>query len=241
MIQEFPRAWYDNIVTGKFRLRSDSLFSNRPWGGGQTVTAPHSKLWLADISFGPLRDALLQDFKAFFSALGGRSGLIRISDASRYMPWADRSRTPTTARFSDGTLFTDNTGFVNGYLPPEVFVDTAASAGSDYIVLRGFPASTANVLRSGDLLEIKPNGVAATFPHLYETKIPASSDSSGRVGIQLTWQLRAGVAAGDTVSLRFPSTLFHMTANEQFEFEDSGAGVCNGAGGSLVEAVELVP
>jgi hypothetical protein len=243
MNRDFPIEWYDYIVGGKFRLRSASLFSNRPWAGGQNVTKPHTKAWLTDITLRPARDPLLQDFKAFFSSLDGRSGILRLSDATRFMPWADRQlllSQNAPSYFSDGSRFTDGSGFANGFLPPNVFVNSAAALGSNYLVLAGFPASTQNVLRNGDLLEIKPNGMPASFPHLYEVQTPSDSDSQGRVGIYLTWQLHADVAASDTVSLRFPSTLFRMTTDDQFEFEDSGSGIGSG-GGSLFEALDLVP
>ena len=124
--------------------------------------------------------------------------------------------------------------------PPEVFVYSAAARAANYIVLGGFPVSTANILRSGDLLQIKPNGIAGSVPHLYEVRVGGSSDSSGRIGVSLNVRLRQAVAAGDVVGLRYASTLFRLADDTQGEVEDTGAGV-GSVGFTLVEALDLVP
>ena len=239
-IYTFPAEWYDYIVSQTYPLRSLSQVANRPWGGGQSVSGPHTQLHLSDITLRPLRDPELQDVDAFFARCRGRANAIRIAHATRLAPWYDRNITPTVSTFSDGSTFTDGSGFANGYLPPEVFVETAAARGARDIVLGGFPASTANVIRRGDPFEIKPNGVSAAFPHRYCSMFNCSSDSSGRVGVEIEPSLNAAAAAGDTVSLRYAASVFRFTGDDQFETKYEGAGIGN-IGGSLIEALDLVP
>lgn len=239
-IYTFAPEWYEYIVKQKYPLRSMSQAANRPWGGGQSISGPHTQLFLCDVTFAPMRDPVLQDLDAFFTRARGRANVIRIAHAMRLAPWYDRNLTPTRANWSDNSTFSDGSGFVSGYLPPEVYVETAAARGSNFIVLGGFPASISNVIRKGDPFEIKPNGVPAAFPHRYKAMFNCSSDASGRVGIEIEPKLRAGVAAGDTVGLRYASSVFRMTGDDQFEIDDEGAGIGN-FGGSLVEALDLVP
>lgn len=244
-VYDFPREWYDNaagaIVTQKFNLRSINQVASRPWSGaGNAINGPHTQLWLTDVTFSSMRDPLLQDVDAFFSQLRGRAGVVRMSNALRLAPWYDRNIASSVATWSDGSRFTDGSGFANGHLPPEVFVYAAAARGTRYLTLGGFPVSTANVLRRGDLLQVKPNGIAGSVPMLFKAMFGGDSDSSGRVGVAIEPGLRIGVAAGDQVSLRYPSTLFRLTDDSQFDFEGTGGGIGAG-GGSLVEALDLVP
>lgn len=248
-IYDFPSEWYPFIASQSFKLQSLNQVANRPWSGaGQAVSSrPHTQLFTNTIAFAPLADHMapelgpvLQDVDAFFTRLRGRSGLVRMPHITRLRTWHDRNLIATKSRFSDGSTFSDGTEFVDGELPPEVQVYSGALKGADYIVLSGFPASLENALRRGDYLEIKPNGVRASFPHLYKAMFGGNTDASGRIGIQIEPRLRQGVNAGDTVSLRAASTIFRMTDDSQFDFQDSGAGQANG-GGSLIEALDLVP
>lgn len=238
-VYDFPQEWYELIVTQKFRTWSRSFVSPRPFTGGVNVNGSHTKLWRADVTMGPQRDLVLQEMKAFFDQLDGQAGVLRFADVTRLAPWHDRALAPSVSYFSDASSFTDGTGFANGYLPPEVYLASAAQAGSKYIVLGGFPASTANVLRRGDLLQIKPNGIPGTVPHLYAALLPGSSDADGNVGIKIDIGLRTDVAARDTVGLRYASSLFRLADDTQGEIEDSdGVGTF---GFSIIEALDLVP
>lgn len=241
-IYTFDPAWYEQIVTQKFVMVTPTQSSNRMWGGGIRVSNPYAHFYTNDITFAPMHinEALYQDVSAFFARLKGRSNVIRIGHASRLMPYRDRNTIATTATFSDGSTFTDGSGFANGLLPPSVYVAEAAARGATYLVLGGFPASTADVLRRGDRLEVKPNGIPAAFPHMYEPEYGGSSDASGLVGFDLNRPLNAAVAAGDEVSLRNPTTLFHKATDREFEPQESDGAIAN-MGGSLVEALDLIP
>lgn len=241
-VYEWPHEWYQYIITQSMNVRSASLTASRAYIGAVGVKGPHAQFWLNNVTLAPIIDPLRQDMAAFFARLGGQSGLLRISDATRLEPWHDRdpSLTLTTEEFTDSTEFTDGTGFASGYLPPEVFVYQAANRGDNYFVLGGFPASTANVLRRGDLIQIKPGGVPGTFPHLYQAMYGGSSDSSGRVGVEISPRLRAGIAAGDAASLRYPSSVFRFVDDTQAEFQMS-TNRLGSAGFQLVEALDQVP
>lgn len=252
-VQTWPTEWYQYVVSNAFVLRSMNQRAGRPWGGaGAAVSArPHTQIWTERVTLAPMRDPLLQDIDAFIADAKGSSGLIRMSNTLRLAPWADRKlaggewppgalSNATTSRFSDGSGFDDGSGFANGFGPSAVQIYQAAARGANYIVLSGFPASTANVLRRGDLVEVKPGGVAAEFPHLYKAMLGGNSDASGRVGIRIESPLRASVNAGDTASLRYASTLFRFSDDNQGDVEGSDGG--QGAiGFSLIEALDLVP
>jgi hypothetical protein len=247
-VYDFPSEWYGDafgakpgfIVSQKYRLRSMSQVANRFAVAARSVKGPFAQLWLADVTMAPMRDPMRMDFDAFFARLRGQAGLLRLADTSRLAPWYDRHLTATTSTFSDGTRFTDGTGFANGYLPPDVYVAAVASAGDRYIKLKGFPVSTANALRRGDLLQVKSGGIPGSVPHLYQAMYGGSSDSSGQIGVAIEPGLRTGLNVGDQVGLRFASTVFRLADDTQGEIEMTDGGTGN-AGFSLIEAIDLVP
>lgn len=252
-IQTFPVEMYQKIVTQSFPLRSMNQSATRPWGGaGPAISSrPQTQAFVSSVTMAPMRDPELQDLDALITRARGRSGAIRISHALRLAPWYDRNlaggewpptsrSTAITSEFSDGSSYSDGSGFLNGFLPPNVQVYQDAARGANYIVLSGFPASTVNVLRRGDLLEIKPGGISAPFPHLYKAMYGGNSDASGRIGIEIEPRLRVALDAGDTVSLRYPSGLFRLADDNQGESEASDGGIGT-IGFSLVEALDLVP
>ncbi|WP_448043819.1 hypothetical protein [Bradyrhizobium liaoningense] len=240
-VYDFPVEWYDLLVTQKMPLRSINQAAATTWNGaGQGIIGPHTQIWTTEMSFRPMYDPIQQDVDAWVSRLRGRSGVARIGNALRQRPWYDRNLLPGTSTFSDSTTFTDGTGFDDGYLPSEVYVVNAASKGHRYIVLGGFPASTANVLRRGDLLQIKPNGLPGTVPHLYKAMYGGNSDSSGEIGLEIEPMLRTDIAAGDTVGLRNTTSLFRLVDDQQGDIEISANGI-GSLGLSFIEALDLVP
>jgi len=125
-------------------------------------------------------------------------------------------------------------------LPPQVFVALAGVRGTRFLTLGGFPASTAGVIHRGDLFEVWPNGIPSAFPHLYTAMYDVSSDANGKVGFDIEPGLRADIAIGDPVNLRYASSVFRLIDDTQGELETSD-GVLYAGGFSLVEAVDLVP
>jgi hypothetical protein len=240
-VYDWPNDWYYRIQTQSFNLRSLNQAAGIGWGGaGQAISSLATQMWLCDVTMMPLRDPILQDMDAFLARLRGRNGVVRFGNGARLAPWNDRNLSPTTSTWDDGSTFTDGTAFANGFLPPEVYVVNAAAKGSNYVVLGGFPASMTAALHRGDLLQIKPNGIPGTVPHLYKTMWTADSNSAGQIGVAIEPRLRAGIAAGDVVGLRNATTLFRMVDDTQGDIQITGAGM-GACGFSLVEALDLVP
>lgn len=239
-VYDFSADWYDLIVKQTFALRPVTQVANRPFGGGRGVSGTIVQAWVSSVTMAPLRDPVLQDMDAFFSRLRGQSGLMRLSNALRLNTWYDRDVSLTSSTWDDGSHFTDGSGFVNGYLPPEVYIATAAARGARFVVLGGLPASVSGIIRRGDLFQVKPNGIAGSVPHLYKAMNSASSNSSGQIGISIEPGLRQSVAAGDQVGLRYASSVFRLSDDSQAEIEGDGAGIGN-FGFSVVEALDQVP
>ncbi len=237
-VHDFPREWYGfSKVT--FRLLSRSQTANRPWLAGKSVYGPHAQLWVADLTMIQQEDPQRQKIAAWFTRLDGQAGLLRISDPSRLRPWHDRNVAVTRETFSDGSVFSDSTGFEDDTLPPDLYVVEAASRGDNYLVLGGLPASTTDCFLRGDLMQVKPNGIAGPVPHLYEMMVGGSSDAAGQIGVEIRPRLRTDIAAGDQVSLRYPSTVFRLSDDSQGAMEMTPPVVGN-VGFSLIEALDQV-
>jgi hypothetical protein len=241
-VYDFSREWYDLLTPPhRYTLRSVNQSAATTWNGaGPGIIGPHTQFWTTDIAFRPMYDPIQQDVDAFVSRLRGRSGVARIASSRRSRPWYDRNLAATSATFSDGSGFTDGSGFANSFLPPEVYLTTAAAKGARYLVLGGLPASLVNAFRNGDVLEIKPNGIASEFPHKYKMMYGGDTNASGEIGVAIEPPLRQGVAAGDTVSLRYPSTLFRLVDDNQGEIDIGGDGI-GSLSLSFIEALDLVP
>ncbi|XUM25112.1 hypothetical protein ACRAVF_33805 (plasmid) [Bradyrhizobium oligotrophicum S58] len=237
-IYDFPRDWY-HFVTLSFPLRAASQVSPRPWAGGNTIYGPHAQLFMPKLTATEIADSSWRAVGAFFARLGGQAGLMRISDPSRLQPRYNMELIAAATGFSDGALFSDGAGFADGLLPPTVYAAADRAAGSTDVVLGGFPASTLAVLQRGDLLEIRPNGIPADFPHLYQVMVDGDADSSGMTGVEIRPRLRRGIASGDMVVLAYPSSVFHLVDDTQGDIEITVPVVAN-FGFALVEAIERV-
>lgn len=239
VVYEFPREWYA-FSKVSYRPVSRSQTAARPWIGGKSVYGPHAQFWAGEFVMTQQEDPELQKIAAFFARLDGQAGLLRISDVSRLKPWHDRNLAAGAEAFSDSTLFTDGTGFEDGHLPPDLYVVEAARRGDNFVVLGGLPASTAACFIGGDRFQIKPNGIAGSIPHLYEMMVGGASDADGRIGVEIRPRLRTDIAAGDQVSLRYPSTVFRLIDDNQGAMEIT-PGMVGNIGFSLIEALDLVP
>lgn len=236
-IREFPREWY-KFAKLSFQLRAASQISPRPWAGGNSIYGPHVQLFMPkltvttqDVDTWPVMDG-------FFSRLGGQAGLIRIGDASRLQPQYNRSVIVGSQLFSDGSSFTDGSGFASGLLPPTCFLAATASRGDQSVVIGGLPASTASVLRRGDLFELRPNGIPSASPNLYQVMVDGSTDAAGNAGVEIRPPLRQGMSSGDMVVLSYPTSVFHLVDDAQAEMQITPPFLAD-FGFSLIEAVEL--
>lgn len=210
---EWPRAWW-GAATADFFLTPRSQRSQSPWTMRQNVYGPHVQFWQAHIVFPPLKDAELAAREAIIESLGGMSRLLRMGHPFRFEPLFNADVAKVIEPWSDGTLFSDGTGWLSGPLPPTIYVYQTAAARATSIVVAGLPESTLRALRRGDMIELRRNGVADRTPSLHRVTRDASSDSSGRTRIDIVPPLRKGVAATDMVVLNNPMTVFRLSSDD---------------------------
>jgi hypothetical protein len=192
---------------------------------------------LAQVALAPqAQDTYGQAMAAFFSRLDGQAGLMRMGDPLRLMPQANRLAVPSISTWDDDTLFDDGTGWANFPVPPYAVVGAQAARGGNYLVIKALPASKERLLRRGDLLELRVNGVADETPCLHEIQVDGSTNSSGEVGVEIRPRLRRGFAVGDMVVFDRPTSVFRLVDDDQGAAEMSLPRIAN-IGFSLVEAI----
>lgn len=235
-IYEFPLEWY-RFTSQTFPLRSKSQVSARPWVGGNSIYGPHAQMWMPTFAATVTEKFLWQKVSSFFSRLGGQAGLIRIGHGIRLQPQYNRENKSGSQTWTDGSRFTDGSGFISGLLPSTAFVLTAVDRGAISVQIGGLPASIQNALRRGDLLEFRPNGISDAVPRLHEVMVNGHTDASGNTGIEIRPPLRSGMARGDMVVLENPMSVFHAIDDQQGDVEITTPN--HGTMGfSLIEAIE---
>jgi hypothetical protein len=236
-IFEWPRSWYRFTQT-TFRIQSRSQTTPRTYIGGNSVYGPHAAIWVGQFALATERQTKGdgQAMSAFFSRMDGQAQLIRMTDYQRMRPLANRLATPTKQAWSDDTYFDDGTGWAEYPVPPVAVVAAACSRGADYIVLGGLPASQTSVLRRGDLVELRPNGIWTSTPNLYEVQVDANTNSDGKVGFEIRPRLRQGFAIGDMAVLDHPMSVFRAIDDDQGVGQISHPGQVTRSF-SLVEAI----
>lgn len=239
-IWTFPREWY-RFTNLSFQLRASSLVSSRPWAGGSNIYGPHAQVWMPKFTATVTEESVWPDISAFFSQLGGQAGLLRIGDASRIECRynRERRRQATQEAFSDDTLFTDGTGFIDGLMPSTGNVIAPAARGDVLVKIGGLLPNVQGSLRRGDHIEFKLNGIADAIPRLHEVVIQGNTNADGECSVKIAPPLRAGLAAGDQASLEYPTSVFHLIDDSQGEIEITPPLLAN-FGFSLVEAIENV-
>ena len=221
-----------------FRLAASNLVSRGLMGGHILTYGPVSQRWVAALEFAPMRRARWQDFDGLIAGLGGQAGLVRVGDPYRRRPFHDTAATITGASWDDGTGWDDGASWSEGTLPPTVAVGAAAARGATAIQL-AFPAgfeSVAAVLRRGDLIEIRPGGIPSPHGHLYIATGTTGTDAAGGAGVAISPPLRAGIAAGDTVALRDPTSVFRLASDDGGEISVDSA-LIGRLGLSLIEVL----
>lgn len=199
----------------RFWLRSLSIQSTQPWTGRRSVYGPTATVWVAEISTVAMAEEQAERLGAFFARLGGIAGLVRLFNPIRAVPIYNRKNSGSTTIFTDATEFDDGTGWADGLVPASAAVRDAADAEETSLVLTGLPASRAPCLYPGDLFEIRPSGIPAIHGHLYKAVAAAPTDASGETRVEIVPPLRRGVAAGDQVVFRRPTSVFRATDDEQ--------------------------
>lgn len=234
-IYNWPRAW-DDVASGSFWLASRNQSSQSSWSGRVNVFGPHSQLWQCQVQLNQQFDEVNFEISSFFSLVGGPKGLIRMGHIARPRPQYDVEQDETQEPWSDDTFFDDGTGWLDGALPASIYCASAQARGDTSVIVGGLPVSTARVLRRGDLVEFKRNGIADETPSLHEIVKDAPTDSSGETRIEFRPALRKGVAIGDQVSLRYPTTVFRLADDNQGQINYTPP-IIGSVGFSLIEAI----
>lgn len=238
-VYEWPQELY-RATTHSLFLQSRSQSAQSPWTARRSVYGPHVQLWVMKLGFNNLPHVLALQAAALLSRLNGTQGLLRIGSFYRREPQYNLEVAQTTQFFSDGTKFTDGTGFSSGLLPPTAFVALAASRGDNNLVIGGLPVSITRAVRRGDLIEVRPNGVAGLTSHFYEAVVDGSTDANGKTGVEVRPPFRGGLAVGDQVVLVNPMGLFRAVDESQNEMDITPAGqnvIFGHVGLTLVEAL----
>lgn len=209
-IIEWPRAWW-GVVTAEFQLMPKSQRSASPWRMNQNVYGPHVQWWQCTLQFPMLNDADLARREGLIESLGGSAGLLRMGHPFRKTPMFNDDVESSPEPWSDGSYFDDGTGWLSGRLSPTIHVAAAASARTTSVIVGGLPVSTSRVLRRGDLVEFRRNGIWDETPSLHRVIRDAATNSDGEVRIEFTPPLRAPLAFGDQVVLDYPMTVFRLS------------------------------
>lgn len=214
-IWEWPREWRGTIDS-QFYLSPTSLSSRSPYTGQTTPFGPQVQKFVAKLTFPGLLPPHHRRVQAFITRQRGITGMLRMVDYHRMKPAYDQFKvSPTEQSWSDGTMFTDGHGWVDGYLPPFISADQAAEEGATSLVVRGLPPSIADILGMGDLFEVRPGGVPANHGHLYEIVHDSRSNTTGKTRLYFEAGLRKKVAAGDMIVLRYPTSVFRLASDQE--------------------------
>lgn len=216
---EYPREWY-RFVSSEFGLTPYSLTHASQFRQRKSARLIE-QVWEAQYTQRPeVGPGRWQGKGAFFSRLDGDTRLIRIGDPLRCIPLLNRSTKRAggvvSEPFSDGTYFTDATGWVEGPVPEFAYISEVARRGDKAVVIAGLGVSYASpYLNAGDLFEIRPNGIPSLFGMLYEVVVPTGTDAQGRGGVEIRPRLRANIVPGDQVVFHHPRTVMRLIDSRQ--------------------------
>lgn len=195
----------------------------------------------AKLTMPTMEEERWRDHDGLFAALRGVEGRLRLWDHSRERPLYDESVQEAGATWSGGGSWSGGGLWSSGLLPPFVTVAEGVARGSNYLRLKGFPASLNGVLRRGDLMEIRPNGIPAEHGHLYVVTRWAKSNSDGECGVYFEAGLRKGVRTGDMVVIggggMKPSSVFRLASDDEGSIDVQGTMV----GSFGVSLIEVLP
>lgn len=233
--REWPRE-FRAVAQSQFQLQSAGLMATSPFTGEATPYGPFAQRFICNVTFPTVRAPTHRYWSGFITSLRGMQNTIRMVDYFRMRPAYDVEVDPGTQNWSDGSTWSDGRGWASGFLPPFCAADEAAIEGENSLVLRGLPASLNAVLRLGDLFEIRPNGLRAAHGMLHELIHESRTDSNGKTRVEFEPSLRKGVAAGDQVVLRYPSSLFRLASDTEGAITRTMGNLGN-MGMSLVEVL----
>lgn len=213
-IIELPRRLW-SVENIQFAPRPSSLSSTSALSGIRSVYGPTVHFWRASFTMPEMEEEHWREVEAIIFALGGIAGRLRMGNPMKVAPYRNLTVAPTIESFSDGMFFSDGSGFASGLLPATAYVAEAADAEADSFVVGGLPESISPALYMADLLEIRPDGIAAQHGHLYAVTRNAPTDAAGLTRVEITPPLRQGIAVGDQVVLDHPTTVFRVIDDDQ--------------------------
>jgi hypothetical protein len=203
------------FTSGPFRIKTASLGSRSSFTPVRS-TSLISQFWVCSLVYAPtVGTSSWQDVDAFFARIEGDVHTLRIGDPLRGMPKFNRTNAPAVESWSDNTNWSDGTGWLSGMIPPTAQLAAAASRGDSYIHIEGLPETTAAALAAGDLLELRPAGIATETGNLYQVVVGGATDANGEIGIEVRPRLRQNFAAGDMVVFLKPQTVMRLADSDQ--------------------------
>lgn len=236
--QTWPLEWYPRVFnSSRCYLSSGSQTSQSPWTGRLSVYGPHRQFWRFELQLNPFDDGSWKAVAAFFSEAGGQAGIIRICDPARRWTQYDDEALFSEQPWSDGTFFSDGSGFLEGGLPTSIYADETQERGQTTLKVTGLPANSTRVIRRGDTFEIRRGGlIEPLVPSFHEAIRDASTDANGDTRLYFRPVLRKGVAPGDQIVLDHP--MCNMRALDDMQGLVDVVGKSRGATGfTLVEAI----
>lgn len=227
-------VWPTNVRPSScmFRVRTHSIFSSSPLRRSRRIFGSVVDEWVAQLSFDQLPPEVWLPLDAMISRLDGPSGIIRMWDAVCFLPRGMAAglnmdtQVSTGAPFSDGTYFTDGSGWLD--VSAYGALDGAQQAGAESIVIAGLVANQPASLMAGDKFELGG--------YLYKATSTVSSDASGKALVPIRPRLRLPALAGDQIKFAYPTSPFQLADDDQGGVEVSSP-VFGSFGLSLVEIV----
>jgi hypothetical protein len=201
------------VVSSGFDLMTMNLHSVAPLTGDIVPGGTVDQRFVTTLEFPPKQALAGREQVGLLARLRGMRGRIRLGDSHRRIPAYNLRVLATEQGFSDGTFWSDATGWLEGFLPPFVSVSESARRGDRSMVIGGLPVSTAHVFAPGDLFEVRPNGQFCSHAHCYLVTHYSNSDENGETRVEFEPGLRAGVKPGDQVVLRDPTSVFQLISD----------------------------
>lgn len=179
-----------------FKIQTISQMSQSPYSGA-IKAATSGQLWTCEATFPPMQNRDAHDIEAFLEGLEGPVNPVYMHDWHR--PYLRAEEGGPVRQWSDGTLFTDGTGWQDPAW--NLVLGASALAGARSITITGFPASQ-QVLWRGDVLGVGDN--------LVQVQANVNSDSGGIAMVSILPGLRRGVTSGTPIITVRPKVLMRL-------------------------------
>jgi hypothetical protein len=167
--------------------------------------------WRMTLNFTGLTARDHRSIAALINRLDGVVNTLRIGPHDLCKPlgaaagWGDAAPLLTSAAFSDGTRFSDGTGWTEA--SRQGLMSESAPAGRDTIIIGGLLPNRTDSLLTGDMMEIGG--------YLYSVQNDCASDHLGRARAVIWPRLRRNAPAGTAVLFDNPTSPFHLADGSQ--------------------------